>query len=698
MRVTLVYPPDLEPPSMPSGALPLLNGCLRRAGHQTQVLDLNAEVFWVAMRDGHVDRYLAVLDELTAKLAGHGSRTLDQEGRLRFLRRAHVYPRARMLAAPAAARALQDPALFYDPVRLMEARRVVHAAMSFLNHFVPRLDPIATSFVESLFAHVADEAPTSERAAYRERILAKIRAFAPDVVAISCPFSHQLVTSLRFARVVRAELPEVAIVIGGTGFSDCADQLAVDPRFFDHVHYAIVGDGEDSLVALLRAIAGDGDLDQVAGLWWRCRDAVRSGPPPRAVDLDTIPGPDFTGLDLALYLTPEPVATYTSSRGCYYNKCTFCPEGMRSNFRMRSPELVFADLRRLCEEHGIRHVHVFDPLTPPRTLAHVAREVTRERLPLRWYAEVKFEPIYARESFVAQLALGGCRMLQFGLESGVQRVLDDMKKGNRLPEVAAILAMLDRHGIAAAATWFIGFPTEDRDDALETWRFIERQEMRLAFSLYVGTFTLGRDVAITHDPGAYGIDIVLDPHGPPRYVRRDGRDWDPRDLHHAYRARSDFLIGTDGPGLLYAANRPERLSEIRTRDSVGPVSWQEPELGARRLSVPSENGCVEVGPGAGDERVHHFFEAQNAQSFSGDALDALLFGAIAAGASSVANVLARLPGIDGQLAAERLARLIDRGLVRSVVTTAARGDAGLLQATTVSDAGSTRRPVASGSS
>jgi radical SAM superfamily enzyme YgiQ (UPF0313 family) len=45
--------------------------------------------------------------------------------------------------------------------------------------------------------------------------------------------------------------------------------------------------------------------------------------------MDASPTPDFTGIEFDLYMVPERIAILTTSRGCYYGKCTFCPESFR---------------------------------------------------------------------------------------------------------------------------------------------------------------------------------------------------------------------------------------------------------------------------------------------------------------------------------------------------------------------------------
>jgi hypothetical protein len=480
---------------------------------------------------------------------------------------------------------------------------------------------------------------------------------------MSCPFSRQVAPAMKFAKLVRDAVPGVRFLIGGTGVSDAQHVILTDPRFYDFVDYAVVGDGEEALPDLVAALEGAKPFSEVSALWRRDgRDIVRPSFV-RNVDMDDNPVPDYRGIDFSHYMLPEPAGFYTTSRGCYYGKCTFCPESFRTGFRMRSPENVYADIRDIVRNQGVRNIHFFDPLTPPRTLAHLSREAAREQLPLNYYAEVKFEKIYTSKRYVKTLAEGGCKILQFGFESGVQRVLDQMKKGNNLDQIEIMLDNLKEHGITVAGSWFIGFPTENEEDARETWRFIRRHWDEMHFSLYTGTFGLGHDVPVFKDPKTYDIELTFDAFGNPSYRRNDGGDWDHQKLHAPFHVRSDIAISICGTTLLYSAYRPDLVYELRGVNGIGPVSWEDPPIAERFVRVPPENGMLEVAPAPGGKRRFRLFVAQSCDTFDADETDLELLRRIGPDGRLLSEVLEADDAPPDVVA--RLGAFIDRGLVES---------------------------------
>ncbi len=624
MRVTIAYPPDFNPPTMPFGTLPLFNAVLKSAGHDTHVVDLNAEAFTVMLRPENLERYFALLDGYTTALASKPDRTAEETRQYETYRSLYLYPREQMREARDAAEALRNAKAFYDPKAFTRANRIIRTTHTFLHALTPKLDPRNNTFIESLYAHLADETPDPYVDVWENHTIPTLKRIGVEVIAMSCPFSPQIAMAMRFAKFVKRRMPHVKFIVGGTGISDSQDILLTDPRFYDFIDYPIVGDGEEALTLCLDAIAGKVTFDEVPGLWqFKAGECFRPAMS-RLVDMDASPCPDYDDVDFSHYMLPEKAGFYTTSRGCYYGKCTFCPESFRVGFRMRSPENVYADIRKIVSEQGVKYIHFFDPLTPPRTLAHLSREVARENLPLRWHAEVKFEKIYTSRDYIRNLSRGGCSLLQFGFESGVQRVLDGMQKGNKLDQIEIMLGNLQDHHINVAVTWFIGFPTESENDAKETWRYLRRHSDQIHLSLYTGTFGLGHDVPVFQHPEDYDIKLLFDAEGNPTYTRNDGHDWDQQPLHKSFHVRSDIPLAISGAALLYAANHPELLAELRGMNATGPVAWEEPTLRDRVASVPHENGYLDLGVDAKGAHRYKIFVAQSGDSFDADEADVAL--------------------------------------------------------------------------
>ena len=121
---------------------------------------------------------------------------------------------------------------------------------------------------------------------------------------------------------------------------------------------------------------------------------------------------------------------------------------------------------------GFVSFYFTDEAIPPDTAIKVAEAVSQGQLAIKWFGEVRFEEAFGEET-LKKLHKGGCRMLMFGMESSVQRVLDHMRKGTKPEQIKAIIKACAKTGIRPFVMFFTGFPTETREEATETIRFIE---------------------------------------------------------------------------------------------------------------------------------------------------------------------------------------------------------------------------------
>ena len=648
MRVALCYPPDVTVPTAPFGSLPLLQACLKRAGHQVVPLDLAILTFhWLIRREN------------LAQFYQYAGSTTDASVRASFASHLAI-PEEIVFGAEQAARDLRDRATYFQPERLRAAWQRVQAVVQLLSLIRPRLDPRNRSFIPDLFGHLDADAPDKWVEGYDALIRERLRAFGPELVAITVPFSTQIAPAMKLARWAHRNFPGCKVVAGGTGLSDAENVLLVEPRFYDYVDYVCVGDGEEALPELAAALERGGDLSAVPGLFRREQGVVVPPSNRRMASMDASPTPDFSDIAFDLYMAPERIAILTTSRGCYYGKCTFCPESFRLRYRRRSSPTVWQDVKNIVVEQGISNFMFWDPLTPPGMLTEISERSKAEGIAFNWTAEVKFEHIYSDPEYVRTLADGGCHYLQFGFESGVQRVLDGMDKGNDLGMIDVTLDRLAEVGIAVGVFFFIGFPTESEEDARETWRYLVRNRERIAFAGYIGTFGLGHDVPVFKDPERFGIDILYDEYGNPSYRRRDGGDWDFEHLHQTYRVRSDLLVIESCAAMLYAHRDLATARRLTSRLTMGPPVFVRPALERETLRIPATNGFhTEKGaPGSGPR--HYGFVARSSGIHDLSPEDMELIAGVRRGASA-RELLDR----HGPSTRDRLARLIDYGVLET---------------------------------
>src|SRR5712692_4211447 len=174
--------------------------------------------------------------------------------------------------------------------------------------------------------------------------LAKLRAFGPDIVGLQCNFTTERFRSLRLARQIKDEFPDVLIVMGGHDASR-------DPRWFlkSAVDVIVIGDGEEVMPALVNAWEKTKDLSAVAGLLInKASGPVQTPAAPARANIDELPMParhlikEYAG---EYYINfRRPLALLETARGCPF-KCNFCSVWkFHETFREKSPERVVKEL------------------------------------------------------------------------------------------------------------------------------------------------------------------------------------------------------------------------------------------------------------------------------------------------------------------------------------------------------------------
>ncbi len=694
MHILIVYPPEGTLPTIPFSSIAVLQGCLRAAGHTTSVRDMNVEVFRHLVTPERMTHYADTVagwfDELNAKDA----LTAQEFARYKGLAQISAVPREVLLRAADSVSVMDDPERFYDPDQFNQAFDDLLAVNRFLYAASPSFDPESETFVkdncETLQSFGGD--PIDE--AYNE-LMDSLLAEKPDAICMTMPFTFQFFEGLRFAKRFKAACPDVPIIIGGCTVNDYKGSLFKDPELFDVIDFAMPGEGEDAVCEMMEHIAGNRPIEKVSNAIWRDAESgqIRFSPmPPSYPDLDAVAPPDFTDIPFERYLVPEGIANLQTSRGCYYGKCTFCGDSFRRNFRMRKPALVYQDIKGIHEQTGARFFLFWDSLAPPKTLRTVAQGIKDDGLDVFWFAETKFEKPYVSAELIQTLYDGGGRFLQFGFESGSQRVLDLIDKGNDLARVDRILENMHNTGLKAGVSWFIGFPGETPEEAAVTYDFVESRRDRIAISVYAGTFMLGADTLVFADPERYGIEIKRSETGGWDYSYTDGREYYDREaLDRGFRARSDLPLLCHGAYLLYATNKVEDLEKVTGLGRFGPIAREmiddeshvlehNPAFSQRQYQynamadVPTDGADVAPSP------VTALMLLKNGQTWVLDEFEQSLVDLVD-GKRSIADILATVGDEQRERALACLAGLVDRALLLAPRDSAAAPPASVAPAT-----------------
>lgn len=464
--ILLLQPPALKP-AEPSLALGILLAHLRSHDIAATAIDANIEAYL----------YLLDGDRLQARIGDAADTTLHRA----------LKHRAQSLERLRSAEVGTNFARYTTAVRYLNRLLAVWNGsdgqrLTLGDYQCPALSP----FVPEDLAKAASGQYRSLFADYfHTDLMPRIRDAAPRVIAISINYIHQAIPAFELAGLIRRELPDVLLAAGGgllTSWQAPLQGLNLQLPPFDHV---VFGPGEGTLTALVRNAAPDAYYLTDSG------------------SIDFVP--DFSFAPIGQYLSPQPILPLTASRGCYWRKCKFCPEAATPThpYRVFPTRELPGLMRLLANRYGVRHFQLTDNAVPVKSMKMLA-ERCNEMTGLHWFGFVRFEKVFEDMEFVRRLAASGCRMLQLGLETGSQRILDRLGKGVQLESAARILANLSAAGIATYVYILLGTPGETEADAEMTRAFLEAHAPEIGF-LNISIMNLPRASDLLDNPEQYGI-------------------------------------------------------------------------------------------------------------------------------------------------------------------------------------------------
>lgn len=278
----------------------------------------------------------------------------------------------------------------------------------------------------------------------------------PDVlggvgtVGFSLNYLSQALCTFAMIGHVRQCYPQLKMVLGGGLVTSWMRRPDWNNPFGDLVDSWVAGAGEGALLSL---------------------SGIENSSNPHVL-------PDYSSLPLADYLSPGLILPYSAASGCYWNRCSFCPERAEGNRYYPIPvSQALSDLRKLTVTYRPALIHLLDNAVSPALL----RGLTENPPGAPWYGFARVDEQVADPDFCRALKRSGCVMLKLGLESGDQGVLDRMGKGIRLDVVEQALSRLRQAGIAVYCYLLFGTPGESEIDAERTLDFVVRQQDAIGF-------------------------------------------------------------------------------------------------------------------------------------------------------------------------------------------------------------------------
>lgn len=299
---------------------------------------------------------------------------------------------------------------------------------------------------------------------------AELAEFRPEFFLVQM-FTMNRVESFKIIKKAKALLPGVRIVAGGVHASIYPAQLLENYP----VDAVVIGEGEATIVELLRAMNEGTELGAVKGIAY-LKDGATALTPQRPLieDLDALPFPRHD-----LFIKDEPLremGCILTSRGCPY-RCSFCclHTISRRRFRTRSVKNVVDEIAYIeANFPQIKTLQIADDtftLNQPRAI-EICEEIIRRGLKMRFLCSARIKP--ASVELFQVMDKAGFDSIGFGLETGSEKLLKSIHKNITHDDVVKTFEMLKGTKMRIATYLMVGFPGEDDGTVGETIALIKK--------------------------------------------------------------------------------------------------------------------------------------------------------------------------------------------------------------------------------
>lgn len=295
---------------------------------------------------------------------------------------------------------------------------------------------------------------------YSRRIPGMLEGSSSCYAGISINYLSQALPAFALAGLIRARFPAVRIILGGGLITSWLSRAGWNNPFSGLIDHLIPGPGERALLKLLG------------------KETAQA----------TFP-PDYSSFPPADYLSPGPVLPYSTAGGCWWRKCSFCPEKAEGNkYLPLAPDRALAEIKSLATLEKPALIHFLDNALSPAFLERIAADPPS----VPWYGFARISSHLTDPGFCRALRRSGCVMLKLGIESGDQRVLNELNKGISLAQAEVALKSLREAGIETYIYLLFGTPQETSDAAHNTRDFVLKNSEAIGF-LNLAIFNLPID-------------------------------------------------------------------------------------------------------------------------------------------------------------------------------------------------------------
>jgi anaerobic magnesium-protoporphyrin IX monomethyl ester cyclase len=307
--------------------------------------------------------------------------------------------------------------------------------------------------------------------------------------------------SNKVAQMIKKVSPKTKVIYGGPQPTIMPEKIIKIPE----VDAVALREGEETFVEITK---NKGNFKDVKGIWYKNEQGniIKNPERPPVEDVDSLPFPARHLVDMKQYIKNwfqmDAVATnlrgtsLLASRGCPY-RCSYCQpildEMFGKGMRKRSAKNIVAEMKELKEKYNINAFDYADDTFTihPEWVHEVCDEMIKENLNLSWMCNTRAHLV--SEELFAKMKKAGLKQVYIGMESGSQRILDEVyQKDIKIEHVNKAVKILNDLDIKIHGYFIVGAPTETEEEIKQTIKFAKNLDITTA------TFSIATPLPLTH--------------------------------------------------------------------------------------------------------------------------------------------------------------------------------------------------------
>jgi len=520
-KTALIYPPIADF-TQPHPAIPYLAAFLRKRGETVVIKDLNIEAHDSILSTHFLEFCQQKIESKFEQLEKQDFLKLSEHSQYQALLSALGVHSRIISHIDDIKQGFKNPSHFYDysvySRTVEDFKQALHIISSAYHPM--KIEPCEYTTPYFLTSHEDIEKQCQIEinpliSFYQEHFIPWIQEESPEIIGFSVTYPTQILQMFALAKLIRTCFPDIHLCAGGAFICRMALNLSENScsMLFSYLDSIILYEGESALFNLIQHLKSSSthhSMDNTI-LYDRKTNQIHY-PSGHTIleNIDNIPPPDYDGYPLHLYLSPEIVLPYAPTRGCYWNRCTFCHYGASKKgtlqYREKKLEHIISDLDHLSQKYGINHFAFSVDVIRPKTVLSIAQSIINNKRDYLWSTDIKIDDFFTEKNCYI-LKQGGCLSVAIGLESASQRILRLMDKGILPDQAVKCIHNLSNAGIATQVMTFLNFPTETASEAMKTIQFIQHHMAHISL-FTMGDFIIHEGAKIYQSPQQFGIDRV----------------------------------------------------------------------------------------------------------------------------------------------------------------------------------------------